>query len=96
MVVSMFQIILELPETGSIKDKRRLVKGLCERLRNKYRVSCAEVDLHDSLRWAQLGAALVSNSKEHGETVMRKALETVELQAGLRVQDMQVHSEVFD
>ncbi|HOX18658.1 MAG TPA: DUF503 domain-containing protein [Spirochaetales bacterium] len=96
MVVSMFQIILELPETGSIKDKRRLVKGLCERLRNKYRVSCAEVDLNDSLRWAQLGAALVSNSKEHGETVMRKALETVEVQAGLRVHDMQVHSEVFD
>ncbi|MBN1243950.1 MAG: DUF503 domain-containing protein [Spirochaetales bacterium] len=96
MVVSMFQIILELPETGSIKDKRRLVKSLCERLRTKYRVSCAEVDLNDSLRWTQIGAALVSNSKEHGETVMRKALETVEVRSGLRVHDMQVHSEVFD
>ncbi|MBL8967847.1 MAG: DUF503 domain-containing protein, partial [Spirochaetaceae bacterium] len=71
MVVSMIQIIIEIPEASSIKDKRRVVTMTKERLRTKFRISCAEVDLLDSLRFAQIGGALVSNSKEFGEKVMQ-------------------------
>lgn len=95
MVVSMLDIILELPETSSIKDKRRVVSSVKERLRTKFRLSCAEVDLLDSLSFAEIGAALVSNSKEFGESVMHKALALVEDEYGLRVHDAQIHSEVY-
>jgi len=94
MVVSMIQFILELPETTSIKDKRKVVVSIKEKLRIKFRMSCAEVDLQDSLQWAQLGGAVVSNSKEHGEAVMQKALAFAESQC--RVRDVQIHSEVFE
>jgi hypothetical protein len=95
MVVSMLDIILELPEITSIKDKRRVVSSVKERLRTKFRISCAEVDLLDSLAFAEIGAALVSNSKEFGESVMHKALAVVEDEYGLRVHDAQIHSEVY-
>lgn len=94
MVVSMIQFILELPETTSLKEKRRIVVSVKEQLRTKFRISCAEVDLLDSLQWAQLGGALVSNSREHGEQVLNKALAFAERLC--RVRDVQIHSEVFE
>lgn len=96
MIVSMLQLILELPETTSIKDKRRIIKSIKDRTRLKFHVSCAEVDLQDSLRFAQLGAALVSNSKEFGETVMRSILSSIEHDYSIRLHDAQIHSERFD
>jgi uncharacterized protein YlxP (DUF503 family) len=95
MVVSMLALVIEIPESASLKDKRRVVSSVKERLRAKFRVSCAEVDLLDSLAFAEIGAALVSNSREFGESVMHKALAVVEDEYGLRVHDAQIHSEVY-
>jgi uncharacterized protein YlxP (DUF503 family) len=95
MVVSMIDLVIELPESTSLKDKRRVVSSIKTRLRAKFRVSCAEVDLLDSLSFAEIGAALVSNSKEFGEGVMQKALALVEGEFGIRVHDAQVHSEIY-
>jgi uncharacterized protein YlxP (DUF503 family) len=95
MVVSMLNLIIEIPESSSLKDKRRVVSSIKERLRTKFRVSCAEVDLLDSLAFAEIGAALVSNSKEFGESVMHKALAVAEDEFGLRVHTADIHSEVY-
>jgi len=92
----MLQIIIEIPETLTIKDKRRVVKSIKDRVRLKFHASCAETDLQDSLRFAQLGAAVVSNSAEFGEKVMHKALELIENDFSLRVHEAQVASERFD
>jgi len=78
MVVSMIQVRIELPPLESIKDKRRIVTSLKEKLANKFHLSVAEVDEQDSLRYARIGAALVSNSRTFGESVMQKALAFVE------------------
>ena len=95
MIVSMIQIILEMPEIGSIKDKRRILQSLKKRMENKFRVSAAEVDLQDSLRFAQIGAAIVSNSKSYGESVLNKLLLFVENELHLRIQDVQIYSEGY-
>ena len=95
MVVSMLVIIIEIPESASLKDKRRVVSSVKQRLRTKFRFSCAEVDLLDSRSFAEIGAALVSNSREFGERVMHKALAVVEDEFGLRVHDAQIHSEIY-
>jgi len=95
MVVSMLDLIIELPESTSLKDKRRVVSSVKRRLQVKFKVSCAEVDMLDSLSFAEIGAALVSNSKEFGEGVMQKALAVVEDEYGVRVHDAQVHSEIY-
>lgn len=95
MVVSMIQLIIELPEIGSIKDKRRMVKSLKEKLIRRYRISVAEVDLHQSLGFAHLGGAVVSNSREHGERIMQKALHFVEEESLGRIHDVQIISERF-
>ena len=95
MVVSMLVVIIELPESTSLKDKRSVVSSVKTRLRSKFRVSCAEVDLLDSLAFAEIGAALVSNSREFGEKVLHKALALVENEFGVRIHDAQIHSEKY-
>jgi uncharacterized protein YlxP (DUF503 family) len=95
MVVSMLQVIIELPEASSLKDKRSLVSTAKRRLQHRFHLSIAEVDLQDSIRFAQLGAALVSNSREFGEKVLGKALSAFEDELDLRVFDAQIHSETF-
>jgi uncharacterized protein YlxP (DUF503 family) len=95
MIVSMIQILIELPDVTSIKDKRRVVKSLKDKLIRRYRISVAEVDLQDSLSFTQLGAAVVSNSRTHGEARMQKVLHFVEEECLGRIQDVQIVSEHF-
>ncbi len=96
MVVSMLLLIVHLPETCSIKDKRRVVSGIKNRLQRKFRLSCAEVDLQDSLGFAQLGAAFVSNSRTFGEKVLNDAVQFVEDGFPVTIHEVQIHSEVYD
>jgi uncharacterized protein YlxP (DUF503 family) len=95
MTVSMVQFIIELPETTSIKDKRMVIHSLRDRIIRKFNVSCAEVDLQDSLSFAQIGAALVTNSRSHGESVMQKIILFVEDQVPGRLQDVNIYSESY-
>jgi uncharacterized protein YlxP (DUF503 family) len=53
------------------------------------------VDLQDSLSFAQIGGAVVSNSREHGERIMQKTLHFVEEECLGRIQDVQIVSEQF-
>jgi uncharacterized protein YlxP (DUF503 family) len=95
MVVSMIQFRLELPGMESIKDKRRIVSSLKEKLYLKFRLSVAEVDLLDSLELAQIGAAVVSNSRRHGEEVLNKAISFIESEAVGRLLDVEIFSEIY-
>ena len=95
MVVSMIQIILEIPDITSIKEKRRVVRSVKDKLQRRFHLSAAEVDLQDSLTFAQIGGAYVSNSRVFGESVLRKAFAMIENEVPARIQDMSIHSEEF-
>ncbi len=95
MIVSMIQMIFEIPDAGDLKDKRRIVRSVKDRLQRQFHMSAAEVDLQDSISFAQIGAALVSNSKTFGETVIQKAFSAIEKDTPVRIQDVQIHSEEF-
>lgn len=95
MVVSLMQFRVELPPLASIKDKRRIVSSIKEKLRVRFRLAVAEVDLQDSMSLAQIGAAYVSNSKQFGESVLQKALRFVESHVEGRLGDAQIFSEIY-
>jgi len=95
MIVSMIQLIFEIPGVESIKEKRRIIRSIKDKLQRRFHMSVAEVDLQDSLSFAQIGGAVVSNSRSFGESVMQKAFETIERDLPVRIQDMSIHSEEF-
>ena len=95
MIVSMIQFIIELPDVASIKEKRRIVNSIRDRLIRKYRISVAEVDLHQSLAYSQMGAVMVSNSRRYGESVMHKVLSFLENECEGRLHDVKIVSQSF-
>ena len=95
MIVSMIQLIFEIPDVDSIKEKRRIIRSVRDKLQRRFHMSAAEVDLQDSLSFGQIGGALVSNSKTFGESVLHKAFEMIEREVPVRIQDMKIHSEEF-
>lgn len=92
----MLMLIVELPETTSIKDKRSVLSGMKRRLQRKFRLSCAEIDLQDSLRFAGIGAAYVSNSRPFGEKILQDAVFFVEEYFPVNVHEAQIHSEIYE
>jgi uncharacterized protein YlxP (DUF503 family) len=95
MIVSMIQMIFEIPDVDSIKDKRRILRSVKDKLQRRFNMSVAEVDLQDSLSFAQIGGALVSNSRSFGESVLQKAFQMIERDVPVRIQDMSIYSEEF-
>lgn len=95
MIVSMIRFIIEIPQATSLKEKRKVVKSLKDRIMRRFRISAAEVDLLDSITFSQIGCALVSNSKQFGESIMQKVLTFVEDEEGARLYDVQIMSEMF-
>jgi uncharacterized protein YlxP (DUF503 family) len=91
----MIQMIFEIPDVESIKDKRRIIRSMRDKLQRRFRMSAAEVDLQDSLTFAHIGGALVSNSRSFGEMVLNKAFKMIEDEAPIRIQDIRIYSEEF-
>ena len=95
MIVSMMQIIFQIPDVANIKEKRRIIKSMLEKLQRRFPMSAAEIDLQDSLSFSQIAGALVSNSRSFGESVLQKAFAMIEKETPVRIQDMKIHSEEF-
>jgi uncharacterized protein YlxP (DUF503 family) len=58
--------------THSLKEKRRIVTSVKEKLRQKFNVSIIESDYQDTWQKIQLAAAMVANSKVIIEKVFQQ------------------------
>ena len=77
MNVGICRISLRLPENLSLKGKRQVLKSIITRVGNKFSVSIAEVDDHDSWQLATLGICCVSNNKRYTNEVLSKVVNFV-------------------
>jgi len=77
MVVGVCTIDLHLPGTGSLKDKRRILLSMKERIKKAYNVSIAEVDGNDLWQRAVLGVACVANEGRYVNQVLDGVLNAV-------------------
>ena len=91
----MLKFIIELPLSITLKEKRRIIQSLKDRLFRKFKLSVAEIDLNDSHKFTHIGTALVSNSKIHGESVLHKALAYIEENVDGRLMDVTIFSEIY-
>lgn len=64
MHIAALRMVLRIPGAQSLKDKRRVVQQVRDRIRARYEVSCAEVEDLDEHRRAVIGVALVGNDAQ--------------------------------
>ncbi len=72
MLVSGCSWDLSLPESRSLKDKRRVVKSLKDRIRGRFNVSVAETAYQDTWTRAQLSVVLVTTDGAFADSVLDK------------------------
>lgn len=78
MLIASCEIKLYLPGASTLKDKRRVIKSLLQKSRNKFDFSAAEVDAQDYIQTAILGVALVGSDYKYLQSVMDKYLNFIE------------------
>lgn len=61
MIVGVLTVDLAIFEAQTLKDKRRVVQSLKQRVQNAFNVSVAEVDHEDMVQRCLLGMAMVCN-----------------------------------
>ena len=59
MTVGTLRVEFLVAGASSLKDKRRVVKGLKDRIRHRFNVSVAEVDFQDLWQRSAIGVAAV-------------------------------------
>lgn len=71
---------LYLGEAASLKDKRRVLKSILDRVRARFNVSIAEVDQQDLWQRATVAFVSVSNEQSHAYQVLNAVVKFLENQ----------------
>jgi uncharacterized protein len=92
MPVGICYIQFRIVSAGSLKDKRRVVKSLKDRLKNRFNISIAETGRLNSWRDGELGFTCISNDHSYLEGMMSGVVRMVESDTRIVLTD--IHTEV--
>jgi uncharacterized protein YlxP (DUF503 family) len=77
MFVGVLRLTLHLPEPGSLKSKRHLIRSALDRVRARFNVAIAEVGENDLWQRSILGVAAVGNDQAFVNEVLDKVVDFV-------------------
>ena len=77
MHVAVCRLTLRIHHSHSLKERRRIVHSLCDKLRRKFGVTVADVGGQDKWQAAEIGMSVVSGSATAVE-LMDRAVEYAE------------------
>jgi len=90
MTIGVLQLELSIGDAMSLKDKRRVIKSLKDRIAHAHNVSIAEVGALDEHRRSIIGIAMVSNDSRYVEGALSKLVDFVKTVGSLDLVDYQI------
>lgn len=90
MTIGVLQLELSIGDAMSLKDKRRVVKSLKDRIAHGHNVSIAEVGALDAYRRSILGIAMVANDRAYVEGALSKLVDFVRTVPSVDLVDYQI------
>jgi uncharacterized protein YlxP (DUF503 family) len=85
-------LTLGIPESHSLKEKRRRVRSIIERLRVRHKLSVAETGFQDTWQTAEIGISVVSGDSTIARKLIDAAIDYVETE----VHDVSIIEEDID
>lgn len=89
MFVGVLKVELFLSEPQSLKDKRRIIKSLVDKIKNKFNIAVAEIGRLDSWNYCEIGLVCISNESGHTDSMMNSAINFIENQGTVELTDIQ-------
>lgn len=87
MIVGVLTLELRILDSGSLKEKRRVLRSLYDRIRRLFNVSIAEVGGHDAWQSATLAVAVVTTDTRQAHRVLSTVVEFVERHGSVQLVD---------
>ena len=90
MLVALERFDLRIPGSGSLKEKRHVVKTLTSAIRSRFNVSVAEVDHLDLWQRTALAVAVASGEGYHARKVLHEVEKLVDRWGEVELIDTEV------
>ncbi len=78
MIVGVLEVELLLYDATSLKEKRKVLRSLKDRIQNRFNVSVAEVDGQDLWQRATFAFAVVGRDGAHVSRVLQEIMQFLE------------------
>ncbi len=78
MVVGILKLSLYIHTNHSLKEKRKVVKSVVTRVRNRFNVSIAEIGANDKWQRIELGITAVGNDRRFVNSALDNVLSFLE------------------
>ncbi len=85
MIAAIFQVELHLPESRSLKDKRKHIKSILAKLKTAYNVCVTEIDHHDLRQRATIGMTFISISDYQAKKLFSSIQRDLEAKDGIEI-----------
>jgi uncharacterized protein YlxP (DUF503 family) len=90
MTIGVLQLELRIGDAMSLKDKRRVIKSLKDRIAHGHNVSIAEIGALDEHRRSILGLAMVSNDTRYVQGALDKLVDFIRATPTVDLLDYQI------
>ncbi len=90
MVIGASRIELYLSGNNSLKEKRRVIKSIKDRIRSNFNVSVAETEDLDKWQKAVIGLACVSNDRVYANQVISSVINMIQGIGGIEIIDYSI------
>jgi uncharacterized protein YlxP (DUF503 family) len=90
VTVGLLQLDLLVPGSRSLKDKRRVIKGMKDRMHNRFNCSVAETEYQDLWNRARLAVAVVSDDVRHVNSQLDEIVRFASGQPGAELADYSI------
>jgi uncharacterized protein YlxP (DUF503 family) len=87
MFVGAIYIELYLPSVNSLKDKRKIIKSILDRLRNRYNISVAEIDCQDVWQKSTIGISYINSKHSEIDIMLETILNFIKLEKDVSILD---------
>lgn len=77
MVIGILELEIKLFSSDSLKDKRRIIKSLIDRIRNNFNVSVSEIRHQDLWQRAGLGITLLTTEGKFAQSILSKIIDFI-------------------
>jgi len=90
MLVGVCRVILSIPESFSLKEKRRVKRSIVDKVRTRFNVSIAEVDSQEIWNELILGISIVSTESKHIYQILSDVIKLLEEQKEAEIVDYEI------
>jgi len=90
LFIGVLTVELFIGEAHSLKEKRRVLKSVIDRIKTRFNVSIAEIGELDIWQRSTLGLSMISNEQAHVHKVFDAVVKFIEAQGTLVITGYQV------